>query len=580
MSALRSLLLALAIPLLASTAAAALQQTSWPMYQVDARHTGYLPIALDPNSIQLKWTALVAPGALNPVTAADGRVFVTIDGGNYRGLYVIEKDTGLPLWSVLYPGVHSVNPASVDGGRVYLQTGNHSSDTWLRCYDAATGASIFRSPFQAQWEEYYAPTIDGGTVFINGGYYGGMYAFDGVTGSQIWFRDLPQYDEWTPAVDAQRAYAYVGGWFYALNRATGSVAYSFQDPGYSWSGYSMQMAPVLGTMNDAFFINNGRLLCADLQTQSFRWSLSGNFSGQPSLRQGVVYAIKAGSLEAFSELDGAFLWRWIPPSGNLVDTIALTDTHAVVRTSSSTDLVSLQTHQSEWSHPASGRLTLAESNLYLALSDGNLMCFAYQATPKPHAIDPNRQPAYGASTRVTITGTGFEDPAGTSVLFGNQPATNVLVLNATTIECDAPNGDAGRVDVTVVDSNGSGTLPESFTNIPAQILSGDFQPGGFVQLVYAVQRGHEIVALWSRADLRTQGVVTPPFQGKLWLAQQNLLFQLPSWPAREYTFVAQVPNDPGLSGLTVHFQALSGSQITGAGNRSGAWTNVVSATIQ
>ena len=37
-----------------------------------------------------------------------------------------------------------------------------------------------------------------------------MYAFDALTGGQLWFRGLQQYDQWTPAIGGDYAYAYVG----------------------------------------------------------------------------------------------------------------------------------------------------------------------------------------------------------------------------------------------------------------------------------------------------------------------------------------------------------------------------------
>ena len=64
---------------------------------------------------------------------------------------------------------------------------------------------MFQAPHSAQWERYYAPTIYDGSVYVNGGYYGGMYGFDAFGGAQQWFNSLPQYDEWTPAVEADLA---------------------------------------------------------------------------------------------------------------------------------------------------------------------------------------------------------------------------------------------------------------------------------------------------------------------------------------------------------------------------------------
>ena len=55
-------------------------------------------------------------------------------------------------------------------------------------------------------------------------------------------------------------------------------------------------------------------------------------------------------------------------------------------------------------------------------------------------------------TAVTITGTNFA--AGATVTFGGTAATNVVVVNGTTITATTPAGSAGAVTVTVTDRVG------------------------------------------------------------------------------------------------------------------------------
>ena len=61
-------------------------------------------------------------------------------------------------------------------------------------------------------------------------------------------------------------------------------------------------------------------------------------------------------------------------------------------------------------------------------------------------------------TAVTITGTNFA--AGATVTFGGAAATNVVVVNSTTITATTPAGSAGAVTVTVTVSGQSGSLTE------------------------------------------------------------------------------------------------------------------------
>ena len=80
-----------------------------------------------------------------------------------------------------------------------------------------------------------------------------MYAFNGSSGSQNWFGSVPQYDGWTPAVDGKYAYAYTGGGVttpiegdHNDQLATGATAATVSDPGYDWTGYTMNEAVAVG----------------------------------------------------------------------------------------------------------------------------------------------------------------------------------------------------------------------------------------------------------------------------------------------------------------------------------------------
>jgi hypothetical protein len=64
-------------------------------------------------------------------------------------------------------------------------------------------------------------------------------------------------------------------------------------------------------------------------------------------------------------------------------------------------------------------------------------------------------------TQVTISGTGF-DPDGTQVLFGGVAATNVVVVNSTTITATAPAHAAGSVTVSVISDGETGVKSHGF----------------------------------------------------------------------------------------------------------------------
>lgn len=400
----------------------------WPMFQGNAAHTGYLPAVLNPPVFRLRWQHTINAGAaLNPVTAAEGKVFVSEIGYfSNAGLYVLDAASGAQLWSVNYGSIFSVNPPSYGDGIVYIQTGDHASDTYLRAYHAATGALVFRSAHAAQWERYYAPTIYDGKVYVNGGYYGGMYGFDAYSGSMLWFLGLNQYDQWTPAVDSQYAYAYTGEYspdLSVVDRLTGAFLFNIPDPNFNWNGWSMNLAPVLGSATNVLAIHDGRLIFFDLAARNIRWQLHDNFQGQPSVAKGIIYAINAGALNARAELTGNLLWAWEMPTATLTDTMIVTDSHLLVGSPNAVYAVNLQTHLSDWSYPVGGHLALGEGVLYVAGGNGILTAITTSSSgptnhpPVSRAGGPYMAECQGVATASQLDGSASSDPDGDALTF-------------------------------------------------------------------------------------------------------------------------------------------------------------------
>jgi Domain of unknown function (DUF1929)/IPT/TIG domain len=91
-----------------------------------------------------------------------------------------------------------------------------------------------------------------------------------------------------------------------------------------------------------------------------------------------------------------------------------------------------------------------------------------QLLPMVSSVLPNNGPTTGG-TAVTITGTNFA--AGATVTFGAAAATNVVVVNSTTITATTPAGIAGAVTVTVTVNGESGSLVNGFTYTAAGTIS-------------------------------------------------------------------------------------------------------------
>ncbi|HEY2775054.1 MAG TPA: PQQ-binding-like beta-propeller repeat protein [Candidatus Binatia bacterium] len=346
----------------------------WPMFQQNASHNGFMPVPLDPSRFHSLWDADLGGASLNPVTGADGLVFVTQRGYfGVQSLFTLNARNGSVRWSVDYEGVFSVNPPSYGFGNVYIQTCNNAGDTYLRSYRARDGRFRFRTLHGAQWERYSAPTIFDGAVYVDGGEYGGMYSFDAVSGSEGWYVGLPQYDGWTPAVDAGHTYAYLGEYapgLYVFDRISGTPAYTIVDPNFRWDGWTMGPAPVLDGQGGAFTIHDGRLTKWDLKGQAIAWQLFSTFSGEPAVHGGVVYAIDAGTFAAYDRKTGERQWAVEIPNDNLGGNIVVTQTHAFVSGAKAVYCIDLDAKSSIWSWPSPGALAIAEGTLYIAGVDG------------------------------------------------------------------------------------------------------------------------------------------------------------------------------------------------------------------
>lgn len=455
---------------------------AWPQFQADARHTGYQPIVLDPRGAALLWSrTLDARYTLNPVVAADGLVFATLvtSFADTPQLFALRGATGEVLWSKSFGPVSSVNPPSWAYGNLYLQTGKPSgahATAALHAFDARTGATAFRSIHGAQWSTYYAPAMGGRTAYVNGGHYGGMYAFDALSGERLWFKDnLPAYERWTPALDEQHAYAFLGtsfeGALYAVDRTTGALAYARADTGTS---FRIEGSPTIGDLGELLIVNQGRLLCYDRASGTLRWKLPRSFAGRVSVAHGTVWAIDGGALVSLDEASGAERWRWQPPEGQLTGPLVVTDSHVLATTSANTYAIGVVSHASEWSYPFVGQLAVADGVLYVAGAKGVLRAIRMVDSPTATVIEDFRATRTSSGVALSWVLAGAAD--GERVRVERAPAAAgpwvglelVSERRGARWTAEDPGADPGRTlwYRLVLDGNGSGSSASGLVEVP------------------------------------------------------------------------------------------------------------------
>lgn len=371
------------------------------------------------------------PVPINPVAAGDGKVFITTAWES--GLNVVmalDSATGDELWRYDFGDIDSINPPAYANNTVYIQSGVGDA-SYLWAFDAKL-SNMEEVVFDSEYYDnrsflFYAPTVFekkvddevsvdvdevsvdvyiGGEVSVGDGLYpswfGGVYGFNfgDVDAIEQWRRPLPPFEQWTPAVNEEYVIAYTGPYSYTMefdplnvfDRLTGEVAFSIPDPhfvGNTSDYFNISLAPVLGGANNVIVINGGRLISFDLAGQKIGWQVPGDgenveddeeekggkqFSGQPSLANGFIYALYKGYLHARNESDGSFEWEWQPPPGeSIVPPALVTDSLIFVSTESAAYAVDLETRTDVWEYPAGGHLALSNDGiLFIATSEGEL----------------------------------------------------------------------------------------------------------------------------------------------------------------------------------------------------------------
>lgn len=371
----------------------------WSTFQGNPAHSGYVPVALDPNAITTRWQApavtltdswyqnLVHPTTLN------GMVYVSGVTGTAPTLYARDEATGTTRWTYDFSGLPfpSVNPPGTGNGAVYVAAGQQSS-TYMFGFDATTGNLLFKSAMSSQWEHYLAPTVGASGIYTNAGTYGGLYAFD-PTGTQLFFDAEAQTSDWTPAVDANGVYAYTGSLTVA-DPVTGAVTQTIVDPTFTNYVYSIGGSVVLGAPGSVIVANyadatvgstggGNYLLDFNLPLNAVTWKVPGKFASTPAYANGVIYATNLSpmGLEARSETDGSLLWRWVPPQAgdtSFVSEVLLTKTMVFVSTNLALYGVDVTTHQLVFSYPIPGRLALSPNGI-LYVSSSALPLTAFNA---------------------------------------------------------------------------------------------------------------------------------------------------------------------------------------------------------
>ena len=184
------------------------------------------------------------------------------------------------------------------------------------------------------------------------------------------------------------------------------------------------------------------------------------------------------------------------------------------------------------------------------------------------AVDPFEPAAYV----VEIEGRFFARSPILAVRFGDREATDVTVVSDTLLRCTPPAALPGPVDVVVESALPTVALERGFVYTPGIVTEPTVAPGTVLALDVALERPGDFVVVVLGTPTQN-GTTIPGIDRTLDVANETVLWIVPSWPGTSLPVRIPIADDPSLIGVAALFQAASG--VPGRAT----WSNAVRVEI-
>ncbi len=349
------------------------QLVPWSGFQGTLLNRGFAPLHLRGKLFQEAWRRqLDAPFIrLNGLAVAEGRVFATMYFGDSGRIQVLDAASGDNLWLRNMADRRWVSPPSIDGDRVYVQTGNRSE---TRAYAVSDGRFVLNEPYNASIADPNSPVVFGESLYVPTGAH--LSRLDKRTGAQQWSVALDtRHRDVSPVVTNASVYLVTyekNGHFTAIDREEGTIRYAVRDPDWEQAApwILFRNAPLLGRRDNLIISTQGNLKAFNVERKTFDWNLDGIFGLHASWGNGRVYVVEGGDVLAVDAATGERLWRWNPPRPIQYPILVLAD-RLLVATDKKTHMLDIETQTTVWEYPLAGHLSVDEDGaLYIANPDG------------------------------------------------------------------------------------------------------------------------------------------------------------------------------------------------------------------
>lgn len=360
---------------------------AWSTTQGNAAHTGAINASFNPSQFNRRFSlSLPTDQSTRGDLALDGNAAYFVTYGTYKWvLHAVGEDSGVESWKAIVgdSGSRLSSPAA-ENGKVYLTSsdslpnfGSYNFSLWS--LEQGTGAVTSKQTATVPRRVATRPTIYNGSIYS--GIADGMARWNASATQSQWTAASPisqLASDWTPAVDAQYAYAYIDGHFYVVDAASGAVALKIENEGYSTSE----------TTSDAVMLGNGivyarydtRLAALDLARRTVTFHLDfSEIAGPPALGQNALYLLDNvyGQLGAYDPVSGAKLWS-IKLGRIDYRTVIVSNNLAFVSGDTDTIAIDLNSHQVVWRYSMGGSLAISNRGVLYILSAQKLTAINLQ----------------------------------------------------------------------------------------------------------------------------------------------------------------------------------------------------------
>jgi len=357
----------------------------WPQYQGNAQHLGYNPTDVTTPPLSFRWSRKLIDGPISPVAIVGTRVVATPwqpwpsePSGAY--LWCFDIVSGDTLWWGAFGGAVHMSQATYEGGLVYAAM--ETSWYYVAAVEIDSGNLVWMSPYRAQINHSLAVTVYEGRAFVPGNTYGGMHAFDALTGEELWRMRYVDEDEWTPAVYLDRTYAYQARRLYINDVATGDSILYFRPDTLATRDDGQGNSPLLDTTNMLLYLTeDSGLFALDVSGDpKVVWKHKDEgiyFRVMPVLMDTLLFAVTKANLNVYHALTGQLLWQFEgdePFASNYPPVVS--NGYLFVSSPDQVYVVDIEAQQEVWRLPtAGGFLSVGNGVMFVSTFEGSLLCY-------------------------------------------------------------------------------------------------------------------------------------------------------------------------------------------------------------